>query len=305
MTVYRARCSASAATGDLRPETVAETVERALAIARHTQPDRAAGLADAHRMADGFDELDLWHPRDIALDELVERARAMESAGRATDQRIENSEGAGVSIEASVAVYANSHGFLGVSRATSYSQSCVLVAADASGMQRDYDWDSACCFDDLASPEATGQSAARRTLRRLGARRVSTGRSPVLFVPEVASGLLGHLVSAVSGGNLYRRSSYLIDAAGQSILPDWASLVEQPRLPRAARSANFDAEGSPRKPRHWSSTVFWNATCLAATRRAASDWRPPRMPAVCAISSCLALGTTSASCCRRWAAVSW
>ncbi|QKK01772.1 MAG: metalloprotease PmbA [Pseudomonadota bacterium] len=243
VTVYRARCSASAATGDLRPETVAETVERALAIARHTQPDRAAGLADAHRMADGFDELDLWHPRDIALDELVERARAMESAGRATDQRIENSEGAGVSIEASVAVYANSHGFLGVSRATSYSQSCVLVAADASGMQRDYDWDSACCFDDLASPEATGQSAARRTLRRLGARRVSTGRSPVLFVPEVASGLLGHLVSAVSGGNLYRRSSYLIDAAGQSILPDWASLVEQPRLPRAARSANFDAEG--------------------------------------------------------------
>ena len=243
VTVYCNQCVGSASTGDLRADAIDETVERALAIARHTQPDRAAGLADAALMATGFPDLDLWHPVDLPLDVLAARAQQIEQAGRSADERIANSEGASVSTEAGVAVYANSHGFVGTSRGTRYSQSCVLIARDEAGMQRDYDYDTARTFDALASPDSTGRGAAGRTVRRLGARRVPTGKVPVLFAPEVARGLIGHLVGAVSGGNLYRRSSFLLDAAGEMVMPSWASLVERPHLPRAAKSSGFDGDG--------------------------------------------------------------
>jgi PmbA protein len=243
VTVYCRQCVGSASTGDLRADAIDETVDRALAIARHTQPDRAAGLAEATLMAHSFPDLDLWHPANLALDVLAERAQEIEQAGRAADRRIANSEGASVSTEAGVAVYANSHGFIGTSRGTRYSQSCVLIARDEGGMQRDHDYDTARAFDALAAPESTGRGAAVRTVRRLGSRRIPTGRVPVLFAPEVARGLLGHLVGAVSGGNLYRRSSYLLDAAGESVMPAWASLVERPHLPRGAKSSAFDSDG--------------------------------------------------------------
>ncbi|RFF32624.1 metalloprotease PmbA [Wenzhouxiangella sediminis] len=243
VTVYVKQCTGSASTGDLRPEAIDETVDRALAIARNTQPDRAAGLAEAGQMATAFPDLDLWHPEDIPLDDLVARALTIEQAGRDADERIANSEGASVTSEANLAVYANSHGFIGRLRGTAYSQSCVLIARDESGMQRDFDFDSQRCWSDLAAPEATGREAARRTARRLGAERIPTGRMPVLYTPEVARGLIGHLVAAVSGGNLYRRSSFLLDAVGERVMPEWASLIERPHLPRAARSAAFDADG--------------------------------------------------------------
>ena len=243
VTVYRSQCVGSASTGDLRPDVIDETVERALAIARFTQPDRAAGLAEAELMARDFPDLDLWHPADLELDALAERAREIEAVGRGADERIDNSEGGSVSTEAGLAVYANSHGFVGTSRGTRYSQSCVLIARDEAGMQRDYDYDTARVFGDLAAPEVTGAGAARRTVRRLGARRIPTGKMPVLFAPEVARGLIGHLVGAVSGGNLYRRSSFLLDAAGEKILPAWVSLIERPHLPRGAKSSSFDGEG--------------------------------------------------------------
>ncbi len=243
VTVYCNQCVGSASTGDLRADAIDETVERALAIARHTQPDRAAGLADAGLMATSFPDLDLWHPADLALDVLAERAREIEQAGRSADERIANSEGASVTTEAGLAVYANSHGFVGTSRGTRYSQSCVLIARDEAGMQRDYDYDTARTFDALASPASTGRGAADRTVRRLGARRVPTGKVPVLFAPEVARGLIGHLIGAVSGGNLYRRSSFLLDAAGKKVMPAWASLVERPHLPRGAKSSGFDGDG--------------------------------------------------------------
>ena len=243
VTVYCNGCSGSASTGDLRPEVIEQAVDRALAIARHTQRDAAAGLAEAELMADDLPDLDLWHPVDLDMGELIARAREIEQAGRDADARISNSEGASVSAEAAINVYANSHGFLGCSRGTRYSQSCILIAADEAGMQRDYDWDSRRRFDQLAAPELTGEEAARRTLRRLGARRVPTGKVPVLFVPEVSRGLIGHLVSAVSGGSLYRRASYLLDAVGSRVLPDWASLIESPRAPGGPASASFDADG--------------------------------------------------------------
>ncbi|MDZ7790225.1 MAG: metalloprotease PmbA [Xanthomonadales bacterium] len=243
VTVYVDHCTGSASTGDLRPEAIDETVERALAIARNTQPDRCAGLADRELMATAFPDLDLWHPEDIPLDDLVERALAIELAGRRADERIANSEGASVSSEANLAVYANSHGFIGRMRGTAYSQSCVLIARDDSGMQRDFDFDTQRRWSELASPQATGIEAARRTARRLGSQRIPTGRMPVLFAPEVARGLIAHLVGAASGGNLYRRSSYLLDAVGERVMPEWASLVERSHLPGAARSAVFDADG--------------------------------------------------------------
>ncbi len=243
VTVYREQCVGSASTGDLRPDVIDETVERALAIARYTQPDRAAGLAEAGLMASEFPDLDLWHPVDLELDALARRACEIEAAGRGADERIANSEGASVSTEAGLTVYANSHGFVGTSRGTRYSQSCVLIARDEAGMQRDYDYDTARVFGDLAAPEATGLGAARRTVRRLGACRIPTGKVPVLFAPEVARGLIGHLVGAVSGGNLYRRSSFLLDAAGEKLLPDWVSFIERPHLPRGAKSSAFDGEG--------------------------------------------------------------
>jgi PmbA protein len=243
VTVYVDQCTGSASTGDLRPEAIDETVERALAIARNTQPDRCAGLADAELMATSFPELDLWYPEDIPLDDLVERALAIEQAGRGADERIANSEGASVSSEANLAVYANSHGFIGRMRGTAFSQSCVLIARDETGMQRDFDFDTQRRWSELAAPEATGAEAARRAVRRLGSARIPTGRMPVLFAPEVARGLIAHLVGAASGGNLYRRSSYLLDAVGERVMPEWASLVERPHLPRGARSAAFDGDG--------------------------------------------------------------
>ncbi len=243
VTVYTSQCMGSASTGDLRPEAIDETVDRALAIARNTQPDRAAGLADARLMASELPDLDLWHPDDIALDDLVTRALAIEQAGRDADERIANSEGASVTSEASLGVYANSHGFVGRMRGTGYSQSCVLIARDESGMQRDYEYDTQRRWADLAAPEHTGVGAARRAVRRLDSKRIRTGRMPVLFAPEVARGLIGHLVAAVSGGNLYRRSSYLLDAVGERVMPEWASLIERPHLPRGPRSSAFDADG--------------------------------------------------------------
>ncbi len=243
VTVFSKQCSGTASTGDLREATVDECVDRALAIARHTQPDPAAGLADAQLMASETVDLDLWHPVDLSMPDLLARAREIEQAGRDADARISNSEGASVSTEASVSVYANSHGFLGSSRGTSYSQSCVLIAADEAGMQRDYDWDTRRRFEALTDPADTGAGAARRTVRRLGARRVPTGKVPVLFAPEVARGLIGHLVSAVSGSSLYRRASFLLDAVGEQVLPKWMSVVERPRLPGGPSSGWYDGDG--------------------------------------------------------------
>lgn len=245
LTVYIGRASGSASTGDLSREAIDRAVDQALAIARHTQPDPAGGLADAGAMAEASDIRDfgVWHPEAPDVHALIERARAIEQAGRGVDKRIVNSEGASVSVDAAIGVYANSHGFLGSSRQTRYGQSCVLVAGDGKGMQRDWDWDEKCEYASLHGVEQTGRGAAKRALRRLGARSVPTGRVPVLFAPETARGLIRHLVGAVSGGNLYRRSSFLLDCAGQSVFPSWMTITEDPHRMGASRSSSFDDEG--------------------------------------------------------------
>lgn len=243
LTVYFGQHKGSASTADLKPESIAATIEHACAIARHTEPDPAAGLADAALMADRFPDLDLWHPWSIGVDEAVALAQRCEAAGLAM-AGIANSEGAGVGSGSALEVYANSHGFIGREHATQHSLSCSLIAGTGEdGMQRDYWWDSARAGEGLMDAEALGRRAAERTLARLGARPVATGACRVLLTPEMARSLVGHLVGAVSGGALYRRASFLFDQQGQRLFPEHIHIVERPRLPRGPASAVFDAEG--------------------------------------------------------------
>ena len=248
LTVYFGRRKGSASTADLAPASIAATIEYACAIARHTEEDPCTGLADPARMATVFPELDLWHPWALTPAHAIELGIACEAAGRAIDPRISNSDGAGVSSGESLSVYANSHGFVGRERATHHSVSCALIAEDDGGMQRDYWYTSARSAGDLEEAEAVGRRAAERTLRRLGARKLSTRECPVVFAPELARGLVGALVGAASGGALYRRASFLLDAVGTRLFPDWFSIREEPHLARGFGSCAFDSEGVATAP---------------------------------------------------------
>ncbi|SFW60390.1 metalloprotease PmbA [Luteibacter sp. UNCMF366Tsu5.1] len=242
LTVYFGQRKGSASTADLNPDSIQATIEQACAIARFTEEDPAAGLADADRMATAFPDLDLWHPWDVDVDRAIALGQEIEDAGRAV-AGITNSDGASVNAGQSVSVYANSHGFVGRERGTRHSLSVAVIAGDDEGMQRDYWYDSARSASDFMDPAAIGRKAAERTLSRLGARRLGTRQAPVLFAPEVARSLLGHLLGAVSGGSLYRRSSFLVDHVGKQILPSWFRIDEKPLVPRGMGSSVFDAEG--------------------------------------------------------------
>jgi PmbA protein len=242
LTVYFGKRKGSASTADLNADSIQATLDQACAIARYTEEDPAAGLADAARMATQFPDLDLWHPWSIDTAEAIVLGQQIEAAGR-SHGGITNSDGAGVQMGESLSVYANSHGFVGRERGTRHSLSLALIAGDEAGMQRDYWYDSVRSADDFISAKALGDKAAERTLARVGARRLSTQQCPVLFAPEIARGLIGHMVGAVSGGALYRRASFLLDHAGKQIMPAWLSIVERPHLPRGQGSGAFDAEG--------------------------------------------------------------
>lgn len=243
LTVYFGGRKASASTADLAPESIQATIEQACAIARHTEEDPCAGLAEAELMAQTFPDFDLWHPLPLDADAAIARALACEQAGRQADARISNSEGAQAAQGSSLSLYANSHGFIGAERGSSHSLSLSLIAGQGEAMQRDYWFDVACCQDDLATPESIGRRAAERTVTRLDPRPAPTGRFPVLFSAEVARSLIGHLIAAVSGGALYRRASFLLDHMGRAVLPPGIDLIERPHLRRGHRSAAFDAEG--------------------------------------------------------------
>lgn len=242
LTVYFGQRKGSASTADLHPDSIQATLDQACAIARFTEEDPAAGLADAARMAEDFPDLDLWHPWAIDTAGAIELGRRIEDAGRAR-AGISNSDGAGVQIGESLSVYANSHGFVGRERGTRHSLSLALIAGQGERMQRDYWYDSVRDANDFMGAVALGEKAAERTLARLDARSLATRECPVLFAPEIARGLVGHLVGAVSGGALYRRASFLLDHAGKAIMPAWLHIDERPHLRRGHASGNFDAEG--------------------------------------------------------------
>lgn len=243
VTVYFGQRKGSASTADLQEGSLESTVAQACAIARHTEDDAAAGLADAALMAQDFPDLDSWHPWALGADQALDLALACEAAGREADGRISNSDGASAATSQSLSVYANSHGFIGRERSSHHSIGCALIAGQGDGMQRDGWYSSALARQDLESPEAIGRRAAERTVARLQPRSMATAQMPVLFSPEVARSLIGHLLGAVSGGALYRRASFLLDSVGTQLFPDWFQIDEQPLLRRGLRSSAFDGDG--------------------------------------------------------------
>ncbi|HEV7610066.1 MAG TPA: metalloprotease PmbA [Steroidobacteraceae bacterium] len=243
ITVYFGKRKGSASTADLSPRAVAETVEKACDIARYTAEDECSGLADPEELARDIPDLDLDHPWDLSPEQAVETARECEAAGRAVDTRITNSEGASVSSHRGVRVYGNSHGFLEGFSSTSHSVSCVLLAQVGEDMQRDYWYASARDARDLESSESIGRKAGLRAVARLGARKIATQKARVLFAPEVARGLIGHFLGAVRGSSQYRKSSFLLDAAGKPVFPSFLEIRERPHIPKALGSSPFDGEG--------------------------------------------------------------
>jgi len=242
ISVYLGDSKGHASSADLRPESIRTCVEKAIDIARFTQADKCNGLAPVDRLATSFPDLDLWHPLPLDAESTMERALACEAAGL-ENAEISNSDGASASVGIGLNVYANSSGFVGRRDGTRYGQSCVLIAGEGDSMQRDYWYDSRRAFSDLESVQQTGREAARRTVMRLGARNIPTCEVPILFAPEIARGLVGHFLGAISGGALYRNTSFLKDTAGTQLFPDWMRMSERPYIPRGPSSTSFDAEG--------------------------------------------------------------
>ena len=243
ITVYTGQSKGSASTSDSRSAAIRETVARAMDIARHTQDDPSNGLADADLMAGAVPDLDLFHPAPLDPRLAEDVARACEAEGLAFDARIVNSDGAEASTLQSCRVYGNSHGFIGSLSATRHGMSCVLIAEDGNGMQRDYWYTTARDRDALESPERVGRQAAERTVARLSPGTVPTGAYPVLFSAQMASSLAGHLIGAISGGALYRKASFLLDSLGEQVASGHVCLAEQPLLPRGIGSVGFDGDG--------------------------------------------------------------
>ncbi|HCR97647.1 MULTISPECIES: metalloprotease PmbA [Halomonas] len=242
VTLYVGKRKGSASSSDASSASIQATVEKALAIARYTGEDPVAGLADADQMATELPDLKVHYPWALTTEQAIDLALACEQAGRDVEG-ISQSEGASLSSGEGVRVYANSHGFLGTQKGSSHSLSCMLIAQDEGGMQRDYDYTSARNPQHLRDPSEVGREAAARTLRRLGAKRPPTGTFPILFDPSLSSGLVGHLLGALAGGALYRQSSFLCDRLGTPLFPEWFSLEERPMEIGATASTPFDGEG--------------------------------------------------------------
>ena len=241
--VYRDGCKGSSSTTDLSTAAVRRAVEAALEISRHTSVDPYAGLAEAQWLAWDVPDLDLLHPMVLDPEVGLDLARRCEAHAVSLDKRIKQSDGAGFSSHNGIKVYGNSHGFIKGYAGSRHSLSCVLIGEQDGEMQRDYGYSSCRAIEDLWTPEKIAQEAVERTVSRLGARKIGTTSVPVLFDPETAAGLFGHLVAAISGGNLYRKSSFLLDALGQHIFPNWLNIFEQALLPRGLASSAFDGEG--------------------------------------------------------------
>ena len=249
VTVYFGSRTGSASTTDFSPAALRETVRAACTIAQFTAEDDCAGLADPERLAKDIPDLDLHHPWNPGVERAIQLARTAEAEARGTDPRIANSEGASLSTHEGLAVYGNSLGFLGTVASTRHSLSVSVIAQDDSGMQRDYWYTVARHARGLESPEAVGREAARRSLRRLGSRKLSTRACPVLYEAPIAASLLSHFVSAARGSSLYRQASFLLDSLGKPVFADFVRIHEQPHLKGAQGSAAFDGEGVATQPR--------------------------------------------------------
>ncbi len=243
LTVYKGKRKGRASTTDLSRQGVEKTIDAALAIATYSAEDPFAGLAEKNHLATEFPDLELHHPWQTSVGALIKLAKATEKVALDTDKRIINTEGSTVSSYEGLSLLANSHGFCGFNKGSRHSLSCVVIAADNNGMQRDYYYSANRSAKKLLSAETIGQQAARRTLERLNAKPAQQGRFPVLFSAEMARSLFSQLLSAISGGQIYRKTSFLVDALGQQLFPKWFNLTERPRLKGGHGSKNYDAEG--------------------------------------------------------------
>jgi PmbA protein len=243
ITLYVGHRKGSASTSASGPDAIRETVAAALAIAKHTSEDEASGLAYAALMAKDQPDFDLYHPWDITPEQAIERALICEAAAFDADSRIKNADGTTLNVHQGCRVYGNSHGFIGGYASTRHSLSCVMIAEGEGQMQRDYWYDVNRRGELLMDPRLIGQKAAERAASRLGARPVPTCEVPVLFSAELAGGLFGSFMGAISGGNLYRKSSFLEGAIGQRLFPEWMTIDERPHLVGAMGSSAFDGDG--------------------------------------------------------------
>ena len=249
VTVYIGTQRGNASTSDYSGKAVRDTVDAALSIARYTAADDCAGLADPDLIARDLPDLDLFHPWDLSVEQAIALAKSCEAAAFAVDRRIDNSEGATVSRQETQFVYGNTLGFLGGFPSTRHWISCSVIAGKDENMQRDDWYSNARDAAELERAEDVGRTAGTRAVRRLGARKIATTQVPVLFEAPQAAGLISHFVSAVSGGSLYRKSSFLLDSLGSPVFAPRVDLVEDPHLKRGLASSAFDDEGVATHPR--------------------------------------------------------
>ncbi len=243
ITVYRDSRKGSASTSDISPKAIREAAEKAASFAELTARDKCAGLAEADLMCTEFRDLELDHPWDIDAAAAIELAINCEKVALDYDDRINNSEGGTVWTSRGNRAYGNSHGFIGSYAKSSHSVYCVVLAEEGGAMQRDYYYSAARDPSDLDDIAVVGEKAAQKTVARLGARKIDTTRAPVLFTPELARGFIGHAIGAITGSAQYRKASFLLDAVGDKIFPDFVTIEERPHILKAMSSTPYDAEG--------------------------------------------------------------
>ena len=243
ISVYMGQQKGNASTSDLSEGAIRNAVEAALAIAKYTSPDDCTGLADKDLMAFDAPDLELYHSADVGVDKATELALQAEKAALEADERIVNSNGASFNSHTGVKVYGNSHGMLQSYLSSRYSLSCSVIGGVEDALENDYEYTISREFDKLQSPIWVGENCAKKVVSRLNPQKLSTREVPVIFLNDVATGLISHFAAAISGGSLYRKSSFLLDHLGKQVLPDWFNISERPHLLRRLASTPFDSEG--------------------------------------------------------------
>ena len=243
ISVYMGQQKGNASTSDLSEGAIRNAVEAALAIAKYTSPDDCTGLADKDLMAFDAPDLELYHAADVNVDKATELALQAEKAALEVDERIINSNGASFNSHTGVKVYGNSHGMLQSYLSSRYSLSCSVIGGVEDALENDYEYTISREFDKLQSPIWVGENCAKKVVSRLNPQKLSTREVPVIFLNDVATSLISHFAAAISGGSLYRKSSFLLDHLGKQVLPDWFNISERPHLLRRLASTPFDSEG--------------------------------------------------------------
>ena len=243
ISVYLGQQKGNASTSDLSEEAIKNTVEAALAIAKYTSPDDCTGLADKELMAFEAPDLKLYHGASVDVEQATKLALEAEKVALEYDAKIVNSNGASFNSHTGVRVYGNTHGMLQSYLSSRYSLSCSVIGGELDQLENDYEYTVSREFEALSSPDWVGQNCAKKVIARLNPQKLTTREVPVIFLNDVATGLISHLTGAISGGSLYRKSSFLLDHLGKQVLPDWFQISERPHLLRRLASTPFDSEG--------------------------------------------------------------